>query len=56
MSESTKILKADFDAALRKLLQADAAPLETIKKRPKKARPKAQDRKVRKPKAEPDQS
>jgi hypothetical protein len=55
MSEPLKVPKADFDAALRKLLQADAAPLEEIKKRPKKARPKDQDRKVRKPKAEPDQ-
>jgi hypothetical protein len=46
-----KISKADFDAALRKLPQADATPLEEIEKRRKKARPKDQNRKVRNPEA-----
>jgi hypothetical protein len=45
MAESPKVSKADFDAALRKLLQADATTLEEIKKRPKKARRKAQAQK-----------
>jgi hypothetical protein len=48
--DNPKVSKEKFDAALRKLLAAPATPLEEIKKRPKKARRKAQ---VRKP--QPDQ-